>query len=40
MQHELVTEPIGHRDGWMYPPVSNLGLGVDVIDGVVLRYRM
>lgn len=40
MQHELVTEPIGHQDGWMYPPVAKPGLGVDVVDDVVQRYRM
>ena len=38
MQHELVTNPIGHVDGWFYPPTAP-GLGIDVIDEVVDRYR-
>lgn len=39
MQHELVTEPFAHVDGWMYPPVERPGLGIEVIDEVVDRYR-
>ena len=38
MQHELVTEPIEHKDGWVYPPTKP-GLGIEVIDEVVDRYR-
>jgi L-alanine-DL-glutamate epimerase-like enolase superfamily enzyme len=38
MQHELVTNPIGHVDGWMSPP-SGPGLGVEVDESVVERYR-
>jgi L-alanine-DL-glutamate epimerase-like enolase superfamily enzyme len=38
MQHELVTEPIGHVDGWFTPPTKP-GLGITVIDEVVDRYR-
>ena len=38
MQHELVTEPFDHIDGWAYPP-SGPGLGIEVIDEVVDRFR-
>ena len=38
MQHDLVTEPFGHTDGWVYPPTGP-GLGIEVIDEVVDRYR-
>jgi L-alanine-DL-glutamate epimerase-like enolase superfamily enzyme len=38
MQHELVPEPIEHRDGWFYPPTKP-GLGIDVQQDVVDRYR-
>jgi L-alanine-DL-glutamate epimerase-like enolase superfamily enzyme len=38
MQHELVSRPFEHVDGWMYPPTGP-GLGIDVIDEVVDRYR-
>lgn len=38
MQHELVTVPLQHTDGWMHPP-SREGLGIEVIDEVVERYR-
>ena len=38
MQHELVTHPFEHVDGWMYPPTGP-GLGIEVIDEVVDRYR-
>jgi len=39
MQHDLVAEPIEHSDGWVYPPVSRPGLGIEVDDMVVDRYR-
>jgi len=39
MQHELVAEPFGHVDGWVHPPTDRPGLGIDVIDDVVDRYR-
>jgi L-alanine-DL-glutamate epimerase-like enolase superfamily enzyme len=39
MQHELVTRPIRHEAGWMYPPTSQPGLGIEVIDDVVEKYR-
>ena len=38
MQHDLVTKPFGHVDGWVYPPVGP-GLGIEVIDEVVEGYR-
>ncbi len=38
MQHELVTEPFEHVDGWMYPP-QRPGLGIDVQEDVVDFYR-
>lgn len=39
MQHELVTEPFGHVDGWVRPPTDRPGLGIEVVDDVVDRYR-
>jgi L-alanine-DL-glutamate epimerase-like enolase superfamily enzyme len=39
MQHDLVTEPFEHRDGFVHPPVDKPGLGIEVIDEVVDRYR-
>ncbi len=38
MQHELVAQPLDHRAGWFYPPTQP-GLGIEVIDAVVERYR-
>jgi L-alanine-DL-glutamate epimerase-like enolase superfamily enzyme len=38
MQHELVTAPIEHRDGWMDPP-RGTGLGIEVREDVVDFYR-
>lgn len=38
MQHDLVTAPFEHRDGWVHPP-SGPGLGVDVREDVVAAYR-
>ena len=38
MQHELVTRPFEHIDGWVYPPTGP-GLGIEVLDEVVDRYR-
>lgn len=38
MQHELVTVPFDHVDGWVYPPTGP-GLGIEVIDEAVDRYR-
>jgi L-alanine-DL-glutamate epimerase-like enolase superfamily enzyme len=39
MQHELVPEPIEHVDGWVYPPLERPGLGIDVQEDVIDRYR-
>lgn len=39
MQHELVAEPLTHTGGWITPPVEKPGLGIEVIDEVVQRYR-
>jgi D-galactarolactone cycloisomerase len=38
MQHDLVTKPFAHLEGWMYPPAGP-GLGIEVIDEVVDHYR-
>ena len=38
MQHDLVTKPFEHREGWVYPP-TGAGLGIEVLDEVVDRYR-
>src|SRR4029078_1622315 len=38
MQHDLVTKPFEHVDGWMYPPTGP-GLGIEVIEDVVNGYR-
>jgi L-alanine-DL-glutamate epimerase-like enolase superfamily enzyme len=38
MQHELVTIPFEHLAGWVYPP-TGAGLGIEVVDDVVDRYR-
>jgi L-alanine-DL-glutamate epimerase-like enolase superfamily enzyme len=39
MQHELVAQPFEHVDGWVYPP-TGAGLGIEVLDEVVARYRV
>jgi L-alanine-DL-glutamate epimerase-like enolase superfamily enzyme len=39
MQHELVENPIEHVDGWLYPPTTRPGLGIEVREEVVDRYR-
>jgi D-galactarolactone cycloisomerase len=38
MQHELVSVPFGHVDGWMLPP-GGPGLGIDVLEDVVDGFR-
>jgi L-alanine-DL-glutamate epimerase-like enolase superfamily enzyme len=38
MQHDLVTEPFVHVDGWVYAP-GGPGLGIEVIDEVVDGFR-
>lgn len=39
MQHELVTEPITHEQGWMLPP-RQPGLGIEIDESVLYRYRL
>lgn len=39
MQHDLVSDPIVHVDGWVYPPTSAPGLGIDIDESVIDRYR-
>lgn len=39
MQHDLVAHPFGHTDGWVRPPIDRPGLGIEVIEEVVDRYR-
>lgn len=39
MQHDLVSKPLDAVDGWMTPP-SAPGLGIEVVDEVVERYRL
>jgi L-alanine-DL-glutamate epimerase-like enolase superfamily enzyme len=38
MQHDLVAEPFGHLDGWMYPPLGRPGLGLEVDEALVRHY--
>jgi D-galactarolactone cycloisomerase len=38
MQHDLVTEPFEHEQGWLYPSAAP-GLGIDVVQEVVDAYR-
>jgi len=39
MQHELVSEPFEQKDGWIYPPSDKPGLGIEINEDVVNRYR-
>ena len=39
MQHELVTKPFTVEGGFVHPPTAQPGLGIEVIDEVVDRYR-
>lgn len=39
MQHELVSNPIQHIDGWIYAPEGN-GIGVEVNEDVVRKYAL
>src|SRR6516165_4343740 len=38
MQHDLVTKPFDHVEGWVYPPTGP-GLGIEVIEEVVQGFR-
>ncbi len=40
MQHELVSEPFRQRDGWIDVPTSKPGLGIEVNEATVLKYRL
>lgn len=40
MQHDLVEEPFDHHGGWVLPPISKPGLGIEVRESVVERYRL
>ena len=39
MQNDLITEPFKHSEGWVYPPLGKPGLGIEVIDDVIDKYR-
>lgn len=39
MQHELVSNPFSHQNGWIYPP-EGPGLGIDVVEDVVRKYQL
>lgn len=39
MQHELVSEPFEQKDGWIYPPSDKPGLGIEINEDVVNKYR-
>lgn len=39
MHHELVTNPVAHRDGWIYAPEGH-GLGVEVMEDAVARFAI
>lgn len=39
MQHDLVAHPIEQTDGWVYPPILAPGLGIEVDESVIDRYR-
>jgi L-alanine-DL-glutamate epimerase-like enolase superfamily enzyme len=39
MQHELVKEPLVVTGGYVHPPTDAPGLGIEVIDEVIDRYR-
>lgn len=39
MQHELVFEPFEQKDGWVYPPSDKPGLGIEINEDVVKKYR-
>lgn len=40
MQHDLVETPFAQHDGWVAPPTERPGLGIEVIEEVVDRYRL
>jgi len=40
MQHELVSEPFQQRDGWIDVPMDKAGLGIEVNEATVAKYRI
>ena len=38
-QHELVSAPVTHENGWM-PQPQGPGLGIEVLEDVVERFRL
>jgi len=40
MQHELVSEPFQQHDGWIDVPISKPGLGIEVDEATVAKYRL
>ena len=40
MQHELVSAPFVQEDGWVDVPTDKPGLGIDVDESVVAKYRL
>jgi len=39
MQNDLVLTPLTHTDGWVYPPIDKPGLGIEINEDVVNKYR-
>jgi len=39
MQHDLVAEPITHVDGWLFPPNQKPGLGIEIDESIIEKYR-
>ena len=39
MQNDLITEPFTHLEGWVYPPLGKPGLGIEIVDEVIDKYR-
>jgi L-alanine-DL-glutamate epimerase-like enolase superfamily enzyme len=39
MQNDLITEPFKHSEGWVYPPLGKPGLGIEIIEDVIDKYR-
>jgi L-alanine-DL-glutamate epimerase-like enolase superfamily enzyme len=40
MQHELVSEPFEQHDGWVDVPMEKPGLGIEVDESIVAKYRL
>jgi len=40
MQHELISEPFEANEGWVDVPVDKPGLGIEVNESVVAKYRL